>query len=284
MELKKIGIVSMTGIMGSGIAQVCAIAGYQVLGSSRSEDNIKKAIAAINAQFTRNVERGRMTAADKDAALARISGTTKMADFASCDLVVECSAENMDIKKKAFAELDKICPPQVILSSNSSSLSIMDIAVTTSRPDKVLGIHFFNPVPVMKLVELVKTIATSDETIATSKQFCEKVGKTVVIAKDMPGFIVNRLMTPFILNAIKMLEAGVATREDIDTAINLGLNHPMGPLTLVDLIGLDTFLAFADAQYEGYKDPQFAAPTLLRKMVTAGMLGRKTKKGFYEYK
>ena len=284
MEIKKVGIVAMTGTMGTGIAQVCAQAGYQVLGSSRSQDNINKAIASINSQMTRAVERQRMTQADKDAAFARIKGTTSMKDFADCDLVVEAAAEVMDLKKGIFGELDKICKKDAILASNTSCLSIMDLAVATGRPDKVLGIHFFNPVPVMKLVEVVKTITTSDDAVASSKKFCESVGKTVVIAKDAPGFIVNRLMTPFILNAVKMLENGVASREDIDTAINLGLNHPMGPLALLDLIGIDTFVFFADAQYEAFKDPQFAVPTLLRKMIAAGWLGRKTKKGFYDYK
>ncbi len=284
MEVKKVGIVAMTGIMGTGIAQVCAQAGYQVLGSSRSQDNINKALASINSQLTRAVERQRITQADKDAAVSRIKGTTSMQDFADCDLVVEAAAEDMQLKKGIFAELDKICKKDAIIASNTSCLSIIDLAIATKRPDKVAGIHFFNPVPVMKLVEVVKTITTSDDTVATSKKFCESVGKTVVIAKDAPGFIVNRLMTPFILNAVKMLESGVASREDIDTAINLGLNHPMGPLALVDLIGIDTFLSFADAQYEEFKDPQFSSPVLLRKMVSAGWLGRKTKKGFYEYK
>jgi 3-hydroxybutyryl-CoA dehydrogenase len=284
MEVKKVGIVAMTGIMGTGIAQVCAQAGYQVLGSSRSQDNINKALASINSQLARAVERQRITQAEKDAAVSRIKGTTSMQDFAECDLVVEAAAEDMQLKKGIFAELDKICKKDAIISSNTSCLSIIDLAIATKRPDKVVGIHFFNPVPVMKLVEVVKTITTSDDTVATSKKFCESVGKTVVIAKDAPGFIVNRLMTPFILNAVKMLESGVASREDIDTAINLGLNHPMGPLALVDLIGIDTFLSFADAQYEEFKDPQFSSPVLLRKMVSAGWLGRKTKKGFYDYK
>ena len=284
MEVKKVGIVAMTGIMGTGIAQVCAQAGYQVLGSSRSQDNINKALASINSQLARAVERQRITQADKDAAVSRIKGTTSMQDFADCDLVVEASAEDMNLKKSIFTELDKICRKDAIIASNTSCLSIIDLAMVTKRPDKVCGIHFFNPVPVMKLVEIVKTISSSDDTVATAKKFCESVGKTVVIAKDAPGFIVNRLMTPFILNAVKMLESGVASREDIDTAINLGLNHPMGPLALVDLIGIDTFLSFADAQYEEFKDPQFASPVLLRKMVMAGWLGRKTKKGFYDYK
>jgi 3-hydroxybutyryl-CoA dehydrogenase len=284
MEIKKVGIVAMTGTMGTGIAQVCALAGYQGLGSSRSQDNINKALASINAQFTRNVEKQRMTQADKDAAVARIKGTTRMQDFADCDIVIEAAAEDMNLKKSIFAELDKVCKKDAIIASNTSCLSIMDLAVTTKRPDKIVGVHFFNPVPVMKLVEVVRTISSSDETVAASKKFCESVGKTVVIAKDAPGFIVNRLMTPFIINAVKMFENGVASREDIDTAINLGLNHPMGPLTLVDLIGIDTFVFFADAQYQEFKDPQFAVPVLLRKMVAAGWLGRKTKKGFYDYK
>jgi 3-hydroxybutyryl-CoA dehydrogenase len=284
MEIKKVGIVAMTGIMGTGIAQTCAQAGYQVIGSSRSQDNVNKALASINSQLNRSVEKGRMTQADKDATAARIKGTTSMKDFADCDLVVEAAVEDMNLKKSIFAELDKICKPEAIIASNTSCLSIIDLAMVTKRPDKVVGIHFFNPVPVMKLVEVVKTITSSDETVATSKKFCESVGKTVVIAKDAPGFIVNRLMTPFINNAVRMLENGVAGREDIDTAINLGLNHPMGPLSLVDLIGIDTFVFFADAQYEAFKDPQFVPPTLLRKMITAGWLGRKTKKGFYDYK
>jgi 3-hydroxybutyryl-CoA dehydrogenase len=284
MEIKKVGIVAMTGIMGTGIAQTCAQAGYQVIGSSRSQDNVNKALASINSQLTRSVEKGRMTQADKDATIARIKGTTNMKDFADCDLVIEAAVEDMVLKKGIIAELDKICRPDAIIASNTSCLSIMDLAMVTKRPDKVVGIHFFNPVPVMKLVEVVKTIASSDDAVASSKKFCESVGKTVVIAKDAPGFIVNRLMTPFINNAVRMLENGVAGREDIDTAINLGLNHPMGPLSLVDLIGIDTFIFFADAQYEAFKDPQFAPPTLLRKMAAAGWLGRKTKKGFYDYK
>lgn len=284
MEVKKVGIVAMTGIMGTGIAQICAQAGYEVLGSSRSQANLDKALASINGQMARAVERGRMTQAEKDAAMSRIKGTTNMKDFAACDLVIEAAVEDMELKKGIFVELDKVCRKDAILASNTSCLSILNLAMVTSRPEKVVGIHYFNPVPVMKLVEIVKTIVTSEDTIATSKKFCESAGKTVVIAKDAPGFIVNRLMTPFILNAVRMLDSGVASREDIDTAVNLGLNHPMGPLTLVDLIGIDTFLLFADAQYEEFKDPQYAAPTLLRKMVAAGWLGRKTKKGFYEYK
>jgi 3-hydroxybutyryl-CoA dehydrogenase len=284
LEIKKVGIVAMTGIMGTGIGQACAQSGYQVIGSSRSQANIDNAIASINSSMAKSVERNTMTQADKDAAMARIKGTTSMNDFADCDLVIEAAVEDMELKKGIFKELDKICKKDTIIASNTSCLSILNLAIMTGRPEKVCGVHFFNPVRAMKLVELVKTIVTSDDTLASSKKFCESLGKTVVIAKDAPGFIVNRLMTPFILNAIKMLENGVASREDIDTAINLGLNHPMGPLTLVDLIGLDTFTFFADAQYEAFREDQFVVPTLLRKMVAAGWLGRKTKKGFYDYK
>ena len=190
----------------------------------------------------------------------------------------------MDMKKKLFADLDKICSPNAILATNTSCLSIIEMAMTTKRADKVLGIHFFNPVPVMKLVEVVKTITTSSETAAAGKQFGEKCGKKVVITQDSPGFIVNRLMIPFILNAIRMMDSGIASKEDIDAGINLGLNHPIGPLALADLIGLDTIYFIANAMYAELKDPQFASPTLLGKMVTAGWLGRKTGKGFYEYK
>jgi 3-hydroxybutyryl-CoA dehydrogenase len=284
MEIKKVGIVAMTGIMGTGIGQACAQAGFQVIGSSRSQANIDKAIASINSSLAKSVERNLISQADKDAAMSRIKGTTSMKDFADCDLVIEATAEDPELKKGIFTELDKICKKGAIIASNTSSLSILNLAIVTGRPEKIVGIHFFNPVRAMKLVEVVKTIITDDDTVASSKKFCESVGKTVVIAKDAPGFIVNRLMTPFILNAIKMLENGVASREDIDTAINLGLNHPMGPLALVDLIGLDTFVSFADAQYEAFREDQFVVPTLLRKMVAAGWLGRKTKKGFYDYK
>ena len=206
-----------------------------------------------------------------------------MQDFADCDLVIEAAIENLDLKKKIFAELDKICPKDAILATNTSCLSIIDIAAVTGRPEKVLGLHFFNPVPVMKLLEIVKTIVTSDDTLEVGKHFGATLGKTIVVARDAPGFIVNRLGVPLILSAIRMLESGVATREDIDTGIKLGLNHPMGPLALADLVGLDTLHFIASAIYDESKDPQYVSPTLLKKMVTAGWLGRKTGKGFYEY-
>jgi 3-hydroxybutyryl-CoA dehydrogenase len=215
--------------------------------------------------------------------MSRIKGTTQNQDFSNCDLMIEVAIEQMDLKKKIFAELDKVCPEHTILASNTSCLSIIDIAMATRRPEKVLGLHFFNPVPAMKLLEIVRTIATSEDTLNIAKDFGQSVGKTIVVTQDAPGFIVNRLLIPFILNAIRMFDSGIATKEDIDTGINLGLNHPMGPLTLADLIGLDTVYFIASSIYDELKDPAYASPPLLTKMVTAGWLGRKTGKGFYDY-
>jgi len=283
MEIKKVGVVGC-GTMGNGIVMVCAQAGYQVVVLEINDQLLNKGLASINSFLSKSVEKGKLSQQDRDSTLARIKGTTNTQDFSDCDLVIEAAVENMDLKKKIFAEVDKICPKHTILASNTSCLSIIDIAMATSRPDKVLGLHFMNPVPLMKLLEIVRTIATSDETLDTGRTFGASLGKTIVLAKDTPGFIVNFLLMPFLLNAISMLDAGVASREDIDTAINLGLGHPMGPLTLADLIGLDTTLFVVSAIYEELKDPQYAPPPLLRKMVTAGWLGRKTGKGFYEYK
>ena len=283
MEIKRVGVVGC-GAMGAGIVQVSAQAGYQVTVSEINETLLNRGLGLIENILAKDVSKQKITQAEKDSIQSRIKGTIDMKDFAGCDLVVEVVIENMDLKRKVFAELDKICPPQTILASNSSCLSILDIAMATNRPDKVMGIHFFNPVPVMKLVELVRTISTSDETYNTGKQYAESAGKTVVNTKDTPGFIVNRLMVPQLLNAVRMLELGVASREDIDAAVKLGLNHPMGPFSLIDLIGVDVVCFIAKAVYEETKDDQFVIPTLLQKMLTAKWLGRKTGKGFYEYK
>ena len=283
MEIKQVGVVGC-GQMGGGITQVCAQSGYPVIVSEINEELLNKGLTSINSSLTKAVAKERITQQDKDATLARIKGTTDMKDFSNCDLVIEAAIENLDLKKKIFVELDKICPKPAILATNTSCLSIIDIAMATTRPDKVLGLHFFNPPPAMKLMEIVKTIATSDETLEIGKSFGKSLGKTTIIAQDAPGFIVNRLMVPQILNAIRMLEAGVATKEDIDTGLTLGLNHPLGPLSLADLVGLDTLYFIANSIYDEFKDPQFASPTLLKKMVTAGWLGRKTGKGFYDYK
>jgi len=283
MEIKKVGVVGC-GAMGGGIAQLCAQSGYQVVVSEINDDFLKKGLASIDKVLARSVEKGKLAQADKDATIGRIKGTTSTRDFADCDLVIEAAIENLELKKKIFAELDGICPPHAILATNTSCLSIIDMAVATKRPDKVLGLHFFNPAPVMKLLEMVKTIATSDETVKLSQKFGQSLGKTTVIAQDAPGFIVNRLWIPFLLHSIRLYEEGVASREDIDNAIMLGLNYPMGPLTLSDMVGIDVVKFVSDALYEQLKDPRYVVPTLVDKMVAAGWLGRKTGKGFYDYK
>jgi 3-hydroxybutyryl-CoA dehydrogenase len=282
MEIKRVGVIGC-GLMGSGIVEVCAKAGYEVVVSEINDDFLQKGLGRLNKSLSRAVSKGKATQEEMDAALARVKGTTDTADFADCDLVIEAAIENMELKKQIFAELDDILRPEVIIGSNTSSLCITEMASATQRGDRVLGIHFFNPVPVMPLLELVRTILTSDETLAIAQEFGQSVGKTTVVAKDTPGFIVNRLLIPYLLHAVRIYEDGLATKEDIDTAIKLGLNHPMGPLTLLDLVGLDTTLFIADAMFEELKDPRYAVPPLLRRMVLAGHLGRKAGKGFYDY-
>jgi 3-hydroxybutyryl-CoA dehydrogenase len=252
--------------------------------SEINEELLNKGLAAINSSLAKAVEKERITPQDKEATVSHIKGTTSMKDFSNCDLVIEAAIENLELKKKIFAELDSVCPKHAILATNTSCLSIIEMAMTTSRPDKVLGMHFFNPPPLMKLLEVGRTVATSEETVKIIRNFGRSLGKTVITAPDSPGFIVNRLMVPQVMNAIRMLEAGVARKEDIDNGMMLGLNHPIGPLAVADLVGLDTFYYIASTMYDKFKDPQFAPPVLLEKMVTAGWLGRKTGKGFYDYK
>jgi len=282
MDIRKIGVVGC-GQMGGGIAQVCARAGYEVVVSEINEELLKKGLGKIQSALDRNVQKERMTQAERDATLARLKGTTDTSDFSTCDLVIEAAVENLELKKKIFGELDKVCPERAILATNTSCLSVTEMAGVTGRPDRVLGMHFFNPVPVMTLLEIVRTEATSEATLDTARQLGEKLGKTYVIIPDSPGFIVNRLITPQIMNAIRMVESGISTPKDIDTAMTLGVNYPMGPLALADLIGLDTVLFIANGIYDKLKDEQYAAPELLKKMVESGQLGRKTGKGFYEY-
>lgn len=283
MEIKKVGVVGC-GTMGSGITQVCAQAKYEVLVSEVNNELLNKGLAAVDSSLLKAIEKGKLSPDDKDRVRARIKGTVGNRDFHDCDLVIEAVLEDMELKKQAFSELDKVCSKHAILATNTSTLSVIDIATATTRPDKVLGLHFFNPVPAMKLLEVVKTIATSDETLATGKEFGQSIGKTVIVAPDTPGFILNRLITPLGIRAIKMLEDGIATREDIDNAMKLGANMPMGCLELADLIGLDTLLAGYESLYQQLKDPQYAPPILLKRMVAAGWLGRKSGKGFCEYK
>lgn len=283
MEIKKVGVVGC-GVMGSGITLICAQSGYRVIFLGRDDERMKKRLESINETLKKSVEKGKITQEEKDNTLCRIRGSTNDKDLIGCDLVIEAIPEKIDLKKKLFAELDEICPEHVIFATNTGVLSVVDMAIVTTRPEKVLGLHFMNPVSTMKLVEIVKTIATSEETLEAGKQLCKSIGKTFVVAKDRPGFVANALLVPFLLNAIRMVENNVATKEDIDVAVNLGLNHPMGPLALLDFIGIDTVYFAANAMYEELRDPQYAPPVLMRKMVTAGWLGRKTGKGFYEYK
>lgn len=282
MEIKTVGVVGC-GLMGSGIVELVAKNGYNVVVREINDDFLQQGLKRVQGSMARAVEKGKLSAADREAAWARIEGTTNMADLAPADLVIEAAIENLDLKKQIFKELDQITRPDVILASNTSSLAVTQMASVTKRPDKVLGLHFFNPVPVMPLLEMVRTFLTSEESYQTARQFGEGLGKTVIVSKDAPGFIVNALLIPYLLDAVRMYESGFATKEDIDTGIRLGLNHPMGPLTLLDFVGLDTTLFIADAMFEETKDPRFAAPTLLRRMVTAGYWGRKSGKGFYDY-
>jgi 3-hydroxybutyryl-CoA dehydrogenase len=283
MEIKTVGVIGC-GLMGSGIVETCVRSGYLVVVREPNEDLLAKGLARLRGSLAKGVERGKLAQADADGALSRIRGTIQLEDFDSCDLVIEAAVENMALKKELFASLDKICPAHAILASNTSSLCVMEMASVTKRQDKILGMHFFNPVPVMKLLEFVRTIATSEETMETARKFGASLGKTMITAKDTPGFIVNVLLVPFLLDAVRLLDNGVASKEDIDAGMQLGCNHPMGPLTLADFVGLDTALFIADAMYDEFKDSRFAAPPLLRRMVLAGWLGRKTGRGFYSYK
>ncbi len=283
MEIKKVGVVGC-GLMGSGIAQVCIQSGYQTVVSEINDQLLGKGMAGIESNLAKTVAKGKLTQEQKDIIWGRLKGTTNVADFADCQLVIEVIVEKMEAKKKLFSDLDRICPPEALLASNTSCLSIIEMAGATRKPDKVLGMHFFNPPPTMRLVEVIKTISTSQESVDAAKKFVTSVGKVPVEAQDLPGFVVNRLLVPYLFDAMRLLEAGAATREDIDQGMVLGCNHPMGPLTLSDFVGLDTLYFIANNMYEEFKEPRFAPPVLLKKMVAAGRLGRKSGRGFYEYK
>ena len=280
MERKKLGVVGC-GVTGSAFAQVFAQSGYEVVVSEVNEELLSKGLALINSRLTESVKEGKLSQQEKVFILARIEGTTKVQDFHDCDLVIEAVVEKMDAKKKVFAKLDKICSQKTIFATNTSVLPILDMAMVTERPDKVMGFH--TNLLVGRIVEIIKTIATSDETIEIGKALAKSVGKTYVIAKDTPGFIISRLTASFFCNAIRMLEAGIATKEGIDTAMTAAIGLPFGPFAMMDLAGLDTILLGTTAVYEELKEPQYAPPSLLKQMVTAGLLGRKSGKGFYDY-
>jgi len=283
MQIKKVGVVGC-GFMGSGITQVCAQSGYQVVVSEVNDELLNKGLTIINYYLTRSVQKGKISEQDKDSAVARIKGTTNSKDFSDCDLVIEVVPENIDLKKEVFARIDKICPEHTILASNTSCISIFELAKVTNRPEKVLGMHFLSPVPPSKLLEIVRSAATSDETLETGKKFGESLGKAVIVAKDVPPFIFNRLLMALEGTALKMLEDGIATKEDIDKSMTLGLYLPIGPIALLDFNGIDVAYKVSQAMYEQTKDPQYALSPLIRKMVENGQLGRKTGKGFYDYK
>jgi len=281
-DVRTVGIIGC-GLMGSGIAETVARAGQTVVFLEASQELVERGRNRIETSTLRAVERGRLETAERDTLLGRISGTTDVHELADVDLVIEAATEDHDTKVGMFRRLDEVTKPEVILASNTSSIPIADLGAATSRPDKVLGMHFFNPVPVMGLIELVRAITTSEDTVEFGRAYGVVLGKTTVESRDRAGFIVNALLIPYLNGAIRMLEDGFATREDIDTAIHLGLNHPMGPLQLIDLIGLDTHLFIANVLFEEFKEPTFAPPPLLRRMVTAGRLGRKVGRGFYDY-
>ncbi len=282
MEIKRVGVVGC-GLMGSGIVELCAKGGYHVVVREINDEFLSKGLARIQNSMAGAVKRGKLSETDRDAAWARIHGTTNMADLANVDLAIEAAIENLDLKKSIFKELDQVTRPDAILASNTSSLAVTEMASMTKRPDKVLGLHFFNPVPVMPLLEMVRTFLTSEATYQATRQWGEGLGKTIIVSKDTPGFIVNALLIPYLLDAVRMYENGLASKEDIDAGMKLGLAHPMGPLTLLDFVGLDTTLYIADEMFKELKDARFAAPALLRRMVTAGYNGRKSGKGFYDY-
>jgi 3-hydroxybutyryl-CoA dehydrogenase len=282
MKIRKVGVLG-GGLMGSGIAEVCARAGYDTVVREVSDDLAAKGRGRIEGSLGKAVERGKLPGAERDAALARISTTTKLEDLEACDLVIEAVVEDLALKKETFAVLDRICSAPAIFCSNTSSLTITELSAATKRPDRFAGLHFFNPVPVMKLVEVVRTIATSDDTVETVFEFAKSLGKEPIRAHDNSGFVVNRLLVPYLLDAVRALEEGVGTREDIDRGMELGCGHPMGPLKLLDFVGLDTTYSIAEIMYNEYREKRFAPPPLLKRMVLAGRYGRKSGRGFYEY-
>ncbi|MEC0346972.1 3-hydroxybutyryl-CoA dehydrogenase [Peribacillus frigoritolerans] len=282
MGIQKVMVIG-AGQMGSGIAQVCAMSGYEVLLHDLKDEYVEKGLGTIAKNLSRQVEKGKMESEEKDAILSRLISSTNLKNAAAVDLVIEAAVENMEIKTRIFAELDEITPRHVILASNTSSLPITEIAAATKRPEKVIGMHFMNPVPVMKLVEVIRGLATADEVYQEVEKMAESLNKVPVEVNDFPGFVANRILMPMINEAIYTLYEGVATKEAIDDVMKLGMNHPMGPLTLADFIGLDTCLYIMETLHQGLGDDKYRPCPLLRKYVKAGWLGKKSGRGFYEY-
>jgi 3-hydroxybutyryl-CoA dehydrogenase len=280
--IRKVGVLG-AGLMGSGIAEVAAKSGYTTVVREVSEELAKKGIARIDASLGKAVDKGKLDPADRDATRGRLSSTTSLADLADCDVIIEAIIENLDLKKETYRELDRLCKPETIFCSNTSSLTITEMSAATSRADRFAGLHFFNPVPVMKLVEVVRTIATSDATVETVFEFAKSLGKEPIRAHDNSGFVVNRLLVPYLLDAVRAVEEGVGSAEDIDKGMELGCGHPMGPLKLLDFVGLDTTYYIAQIMFDEYREKRFAPPPLLKRMVLAGRMGRKSGRGFYEY-
>lgn len=282
MTIRKVGVLGC-GLMGSGIAEVAAKAGFETVVREVNQELLDKGMARIQGSLARAVEKGKLAADERVAVAGRIRGTTGVAELADCDLVIEAIVENLDEKKATYAELDRVAKSAAIFASNTSSLTITQLAVATSRPGRFVGLHFFNPVPVMKLVEVVRTLLTEESVLAEVHEFCRAIGKTPVNCKDNSGFIVNRLLVPYILDAIRALEEGVGSVQDIDEAMKLGCGFPMGPFALLDFVGLDTTYYIANIMFEEYREKRFAPPPLLKQMVQAGRLGKKSGRGFYEY-
>ena len=282
MQIKTVGVLGC-GLMGAGIAQVCAQSGYKTIVREVEESFLKKGLGRIDKFLTDGVAKGKVTQDVRDKTMANLSGTTKLDELASCDLVIEAIIENVEEKKKSYAALDAVVGQHTIFCSNTSSLCITELAATTKRPDRFAGLHFFNPVPIMKLVEVIRGLATTDDTYKLVFAFAQSLGKEPITAPDRPGFIVNRLLVPYLLDAIREYESGLGTLEDIDKGMKLGTGYPMGPFTLLDYVGLDTTYYIANIMFEEYREPRFAPPPLLKRMVLAGRLGKKSGKGFYEY-
>jgi 3-hydroxybutyryl-CoA dehydrogenase len=281
-EIKRVGVLGC-GLMGSGIAQVCAAAGYETIVREISDELCERGIGGIGKQLGKSVEKGKMTSEDRDALLGRLRGTTKLEDLADCDIIIEAVVEDLALKNQMWQTLDGVCPAHTIFASNTSSLTIADMAAATKRPERMVGLHFFNPVPVMKLVEVVKTIATDAQVFDTAFEFARSLGKEPIVCKDNSGFVVNLLLVPYMMDAIRALEQGVATITDIDKGMQLGTGYPMGPFVLSDFVGLDTLDKIGGIMFDEYKEKRYASPPLLKRMVSLGYYGRKSGKGFYDY-